>query len=365
MRKILLTGCLLIICSAIHAQDCTDDNLAVLPGKWISRSGWGAVQDSKADELREKPIADAVIENIRKNFPWTVIGGDITTGTFGSGDDRRAIPMRKICKSYSADVYFNPYGCNAGKTFHEESISALSIHFNRLPFDFDHSFYMSGPNATDRDTDPETDIYAILNWLPDVKDGYFDYIQDHVDGTGSNSGKIYRYRTLVKFGKLPYSVMSKKEFYEKWKIKHSIEIKSIEAKNKELAGNTLAGDLLKLNNQMKDLYQNYVDRIDGILKTKSAEELAQPAYEGEQEGEYFESLEASVYKAYIVKPNYAYYSVKVSKNSPQLITIVHVYGMGKDDDGNRTYLDEKFYKALEKMKIFDFLTERLKPLIVQ
>jgi hypothetical protein len=159
--------------------------------------------------------------------------------------------------------------------------------------------------------------------------------------------------------------MSKKEFYEKWRKKYQIEIENIEAKNKELAGNDQLKDLLKLNNQLKESYQNYIDRIDGLLKTKSAEDLAKPAFEGEQEGLYFESLESSVYKAYIVKPNLAYYNSNTSKNNPQVITICQEYASARDDQGKISYADEEFFRALEKMNIFDFLTEKLKPLIVQ
>jgi hypothetical protein len=159
--------------------------------------------------------------------------------------------------------------------------------------------------------------------------------------------------------------MTKKEFYEKWRRKHLIEIENREAKNKELAGNDQLKDLIKLNNQLKDIVQGYVDRINNLLKTKTAEELAQPAFEGEQEGLYFESLEASVYKAYIVKPNLAYYNGNISKNSPQVVTICQWYGMGKDDNGNKSYGDENFYNALEKMNVFDLLTVKLKTLIVQ
>jgi hypothetical protein len=39
--------------------------------------------------------------------------------------------------------------------------------------------------------------------------------------------------------------------------------------------------------------------------------------------------------------------------------------MDKDAPGIKKYSCEKFYKALEDMKIFDLLTEKLKPLIVQ
>jgi hypothetical protein len=105
--------------------------------------------------------------------------------------------------------------------------------------------------------------------------------------------------------------------------------------------------------------------IAGFLLMLCSTSYAQPAFEGEQEGEYFVSLQASVYKAYIVKLNYSCYNSKLPKSSPQDITIIQYYGMDKDDNGNRFYSCEKFYKALNSMKIFDLLTQKLKPMIVQ
>jgi hypothetical protein len=364
ITKLLFVCWLLLHGSPNYAQPCTEANVRSLPGKWILENAWSSAEDTKADVLKEKPIADAILEAIRKNFPRTVVGGRILYGTSGS-NDRRPIPLRKLCKDYYAHLSYNDYGCTLGKVFIEEGASSLSLRFNQLPFTFEYSFYTPGPNAKETDTDPETDKYDILHWLPDVKDGYFDYIMDNVDGTGNTPGRIARYRTVFKPGKLPYSLMSKKEFYEKWRIKRRIEIANMEDKNKELEGNDQLKDLLKLNNQLKAISQGYLDQIESLLKTKSAEELAKPAFEGEQEGLYFESLEASVYKAYIIKPNMAYYNSKVSINSPQVVTICQGYQMYKDDKGNNGYGDEDFYNALEKMKAFDFLTEKLKLLIVQ
>jgi hypothetical protein len=164
--------------------------------------------------------------------------------------------------------------------------------------------------------------------------------------------------------------MSKKEFYEKWKIKYQRELTNQEAEklklSKELAGNPYLAQSLEAHDQYISLYKNYINKIDEILKTRSAEELSQPAFEGEEQGEYFASRQAPDYlRAFIVKPNHDYFNNKLPKSSPQIITIQQRYGMDKDENGNKQYSDENFYKALEKMKIFDFLTEKLKPLIVQ
>ncbi|MBS1666608.1 MAG: hypothetical protein JST58_04455 [Bacteroidetes bacterium] len=365
MGKIFLVFllCVMVIANS-RTQNCTDSNVKNMPGKWILDNGWGSSADTKDDVLKEKPIADGILETIKKNFPWPPVGGRILYGSSGS-NDRRPIPLRKLCKDFYLTLNYNHYFCAAGKIAIEDGDNTLSVKFNQLPFTFENSFYMPGPNAKETDADPETDKYEILHWLPDVKDGYFDYIVDQGDGTGNTAGRIVKYRTICKPGKLPYSLMTKKEFYEKWRNKYRVLIENIEAKNKELAGNPQLKDLLKLNNQLKEPYQAYIDKIDGLLKTKSAKELAQPAFEGEQEGLYFESLEASVYRAYIVKPNLAYYNNNISKNIPQVISICQQYKMGKDDQGKISYADEAFYRALEKMNVFDLLTEKLKPLILQ
>jgi hypothetical protein len=369
MKRIIL----LFLTFTIHfvncqAQDCTDANVSSLPGKWKSIPG-SFFNHSKEEVLKEKPLADAVVESIRKNFSWSVVGGVITYESCGFYTDPRPFPIVKICNLYSAGLYFNAYHCDAGKITIEEGLSALNIRFNDLPFDFGNSFYTPGPNATQSDTDPQTDVYATLKWLPEVIEGYFDYIQDNVDGTGNTAGKILRYRIITKPGKIPYTLMNKKEYYEKWKKKHLAVIKNIEGEkanlSKDLAGNAQLPALLQQHDQYIGLYQQYINKIDAILKTTAAKDLEHPAYEGEEEGAYFENLQASLYKAYIVKINYDYFDNKLSKTSPQIITIVQRYSMGQDDNGNRNYSDEAFYKALEKMNLFDLLTEKLKSQIVQ
>jgi hypothetical protein len=363
MKILLFTTGVMLLCYSNYAQTCSDSNVRSMPGKWQLDNAWFSSADTKNDVLKEKPIADALLESIKKNFPWSPVGGRIIYGTSGS-NDRRPATLQKLCKDYSIHFDYNACGCSLGRIYIEEGASALAVHFNQLPFSFEYSFYTSGPNAKETDIDPETDKYEVLHWLPEVKDGYFDYIIDKGDGTGNTPGRIARYRTVCKPGKLPYSLMTKKEFYEKWRTKRRIEIENMESKNNELTANPAFKDLLTLNNQMKAIEQRYLERIDSLLKTKSAEDLAKPAFEGEQEGLYFESVETSVYKAYIVKPNLAYYNSSASKNSPQVVTICQWYEMYKDDKGTNGYGNENFYNALKKMNVFDFLTEKLKPLIV-
>ena len=200
---------------------------------------------------------------------------------------------------------------------------------------------------------------------------YFDFIKDDGDGSGNQTGNVRKSRTLIKNNRLPYAVMNKKEFYEKWKHKHEIEIENLEAGKatfkKELAGSDQLDGILKHYDQMKGVYQDYIDKINNLLKNKSAEALAQPAYEGEELGDYFESRQADGYqRAYIVKPNFDYYNYTLNdKAAPQLITLRFDYYQDADAPGNRRYNCPKFHKALEKMNVFDLLAEKLHPLIVQ
>lgn len=372
MKKVLFLGYLLLICYTNYAQTCNGISLDTLQGKWIYINNDPATHETKQEILKEKQYMDGVNELVKKNISWVPVGGDIAYEIVWEGEGRRPAQLIKITNTFYASFKFKSFSCDNGKISHNFDVATyFSTRFNDLPFEFDHSFYASGPKATDADVDPQTDTYAILNWLPDVKDGYFDYIKDQVDGTGNNaSGYVYRYRTICKPGKLPYLLMSKKEFYEKWRIKHKVEIENIEAGKtrykKDLAGNDQLPVLLKQADQFEGIYQNYINKIDAILKNKTPEELSKPAFEGEQEGEYFESVETSVYKAYIVKPNYAYYNSNLNnKSSPQVITCYIRYGTDKNEQGIRAYSDPAFYKALADMKIFDFLTEKLRPLIVQ
>lgn len=369
MKKIWLVGLLLMMCFTNYAQKCNGIRLDTMHGKWIVIPGGTISNDSKGSLKNVKLNLDGLNDLIKKNWKWIPVGGDIAYGAFKESNVARPSIVTKICNSYYARFEFKPFDCDNGKIVHSEVADYVTTYFNDLPFTFSLSFYTPGPKATEMDLDPGTDVYGTLKWLPNVKDGYFDYIQDNLDGTGENTdGYVYRYRTIVKKGKLPYLLMNKKEYYEKWKKKHSIEIENIEADkikfSKELAGNDQLAGILKQSDQYIGIYKNYINKIDGILKTKSAEDLSKPAFEGEQEGEYFESLASSVYKEYIVKPNYDYYS-QIDKYSPQVITFYLRYGTGKNEQGNKIYADSGFYHALEDMKFFDFMAEKLKPMIVQ
>jgi hypothetical protein len=371
-KQLFFAISLLMFCITNYAQQCDDAMLDTLHGKWKTLIP-GSIPSSitKSDVQKERLTMQGVTEIIRKNIPDMPISGNIGYGTFWESDDHRPTPIIKICDSYYTYISYMQFRCYVGKLGGDNDFGDASNFytiFNDLPFRFDNSFYAHGPKGTDHDIDPLTDVYAILRSLPVVKDDYFDYIK--ADGSGNSTGNVSRYRTITKPGRLPYTVVNKKEYYEKWYHKYDVQIEDMEAQNekfrKELAGSDQLEGMLKGNNQFIGIYQNYIDRINNILKTKSAEAIAQPAYEGEDLGQYFESRQADgCLRSFVVKPNFAYYNYTLKNTTaPQLITLDYKYYQDADAFGNKRYNCPKFYKSLQNMNIFDLLTEKLRLLIV-
>jgi hypothetical protein len=132
----------------------------------------------------------------------------------------------------------------------------------------------------------------------------------------------------------------------------------------DLKGTEGLSEFLKSLDQSTEPYQKWVDAIDNNLKNRTTEELAKPAYQGDEQGEYHESRQASDYlRPYFIRPNLDYYDKKLPKSSPQVITMGLRYIMGVDENGNKHHVDEGFYKGLTDMNIFELLTAKLKPFL--
>ena len=372
MKKIFFIISFIVCYHVVLAQECTNANVLSLPGKW-KQGGKGASDHPAADMLVEKNVMDDIIQFIRTNLKWAPAGGDITyNGIYSvNGQDYRPDAVIKICNNYSAYIYFQHYFCGNGKIMRSDYSAKLAAHINSLPFIFSESFFVSkrDKKGNNLEEDPKTDIYAYIPMLPAEKEGQFDYTED--GDKDNRAGVIYTlYRTVTKPGKRPYLIMPKAEYYEKWKIKYRKQIagaemdKSILAELDKLSGNTAATDQ---QNKMIALYQGYINKIDAILRSKSAQELAKPALSGEELGEYYErnSNENGHPLFYIVKPNLPYYNNKLPRHSPQVITISFMHTFMLDPDGNKNKADLAFYEAIQDSKLMDSLAEKLKPLITQ
>lgn len=376
MKKTLILISLLLYTLAVFSQNCTDENVTQIPGKW--KVGMrGSSDQSAADMVKEKALMDDIIKTIRTNFTWSPIGGEITYGNSYSirGLDYRPLPIIKICNQYSPYVFYQHYFCNHGKIALEDFALRVATEINNIPLSFPQTFFKSKKDKLgyDIDKDPETDIFGYVEKLPEVKNGMIEY-DKIISGSNFPSGDVLnvieRYRILIKPGLLPFAVMSKKEYYEKWKIRHLQAIEGYEIVKQQYvdaakpSSNERDRDIMMQDDLIK-LVKNYISKIDEILSSKTADELAGPAFDGEENGEYYETSTKHDPHRYIIKPNFSYYNNTLPRSSPQVITIRFIYHCNTDRDGEKSYDDGAFYNELERMKIFDLLTAKLQPLIVR
>jgi hypothetical protein len=343
------------------SQECTKENVTTITGKW--KTGMkGASDHTVADMAKEKALMDDIMQTIRANFTWQPVGGDITFGNVYSirGLDYRPLPVIKICNQYHPYIFFQHYFCADGKISREDFSVSVTALVNDVPFKFPQTFFESKKDkfGNDIDTDPETAKYGFIDHLPEVKNNMIEYKKTESD----------IYRILTKPGQLPYVPMSKKEYYENWKIKYAKTNEGNEAMKLKFAQGVNAAnnkrDIEMYDGQITQL-KGYISKIDDILNSKPAAALALPAFSGEEAGEYFEAGTNQNPHQYIIKPNLTYYNNKLPKSSPQVITLRFSYASYKDKYGDVHYADEAFYNELERIKIIDLLTAKLQPLIAQ
>jgi len=361
MKKVLIIIGGVLFGHTGFAQDCTNENVSKIPGKW--KPGMrGSSDQTAADMAKEKVLLDDMAQTIRTNFTWQPVGGDITYGNVYSirGLDYRPLPVIKICNQYENYVFYQHYFCANGKIAREDYSIRVSATINDIPLSFPYTFFQSKKDkfGNDIDKDPETAKYGFIDQLPEVKNGMIEYKK-----TASTI-----YRILTKSGQLPYMPMSKKEYYENWKIRYAKMNEQNEAMKLKFAQATNIPDSKKdvemYEGQIAQL-KGYISKIDATLNSKPAAALALPAFTGEEEGEYFESSTKQDPHQYIIKPNLAYYNDKLPKSSPQVITVCFSYSYFTDKYGDKHYADEAFYNEMERIKILDLLTSKLLPLITR
>lgn len=366
MKKILVIVSLVMYNLAAFSQDCTKENVTQIPGKW--KPGLKGDSDhSAADMVKEKALMDDLIKMIRANFTWSPVGGVINYGNAYSirGLDYRPLPVIKICNQYYPYITYQHYFCSNGKIFLEDYVTKLTATINDLPFKFQYTFFKSKKDKLgyDIDKDPETDKYDMIENLPKVRNGMVEYNKYFSDSNDDDLGGSYR--ILTKPGLLPYVVMSKKENYEKWKINHLKSIEEAEVYKQKLVAAAADKRQIEMKDQEIEYYKNIIGKIEEILSSKTAEELARPAFNEEKFGNYYEASTRGDRHLYIIKPNLSYYNNTLPKSSPQVITICFSYYCTVDRDGERHYADEAFYNEMARIKIVDLLTAKLQPLIVR
>jgi hypothetical protein len=368
MKKILILIGFLLFRLVIVAQNCTHEYVTNLPGKWTPGMK-GEVNRSAADLAKEKGLMDDIVQTVRSSFAWVPVGGEIVYGnSYGSrGLDHRPLPVIRICHQYHPYIVFQRYFCGYGKVQLDDFIVEVNASINDLPFDFSKTFFRSKTDKSGNviQEDPETDMYEYIENLPAEKNGMIEYTKT-VFGASTGGDITTKYRILTKPGQLPYHILSKKENYEKRKIERYKNIEEYEdAKIKAAAQGTADKTFIELQDKKIAQEKTWIDKMDEILSSKNSEELAKPAFMGEDFGEYYEVGKANRSLNYIITPNLAYYNNQLPKSSPQVITIRYTYKCTTDKYGDKTYADEAFYNELERIKIMDLLTAKLQPLIAR
>jgi len=367
MKKIVTLISLVLFNLIVIAQNCTDESVKKLPGKW--KPGMkGASDHSAADMVKEKALMDDIIQTVRNSFTWSPVGGEITYGNTYSirGLDYRPLPVIKICHQYSPYIFYQHYYCGWGKPMLEDFIVEVAANINDIPFEFSSGFFRSKKDKLgyDLEKDPETDTYGYIEHLPVEKNGIVEYTK--ISGGATGGDVTTKYRILTKPGQLPFHIVNKRENYEKWKTECNKNIAEYEtAKIKAAALENAAKSFTTSQDEKIADEKKRIDKIDGIVNSKSSEQLAQPAFMGEDFGEYYEVGKANRSLNYIIRPNLAYYNSQLPKSSPQVITIKFTYKSFTDKYGDKTYADEAFYNELERIKIIDLLTAKLQPLIAR
>jgi hypothetical protein len=381
MKKTLLLLIVLSTTCAVFAQECTDENVKSLPGKWKPGQKGAVSGHSAADLAKEKEIMDNVYKQIRKIFSWTPVGGDITYSNIycDRSLDYRPKPVINICNKYYHEFFYQGYLCHNGKIDLNEYSLSLTTHFNDIPFKFSESFFVSkkDKDGMDIEESPQADKFAYVV-APSEKNGALYYATYNLSDRVEEPGIVNVNLIISKPGKLPYIIMSKKEYYERWKIKYKKLMAADEAQKAEVAKTLKQVSEKEYNEYVEMLekghavYREMIAKIDLILNSKSAEELSAPATFGEERGEYIEKMvfehdDGTIAERapYVIKPNFSYYNNRLPKYSPQVITISFRYSYSLEENSKKRYADEICYKALENAQLMDLLADKIKPLIAE
>jgi hypothetical protein len=379
MKNVFFVLVITVIVCKSQAQTCTGEDLSRIPGSWKpSPLLKGSNTHLPELEAREKDICDRILEFVRLNFKYVPMGGDIFYNNVYNLDaynSPKSGRLKKTGYAYEAAFRFLGFTCNNGRLENMPgSLIQMHVTMNNIPFPLTRSFFVSSmdKNGNRLEQDPETDTYGFSAVLPDGKARYLDYTDDKIEGNGADeTHQVDQYRMLYKPGKPPFIMISKKEYYEKWKKYYLQQMQQKEtvidansAEMKQMAG----GDkMIAQEKKMARTDDVFVNKIKGILRSKSAAELARPAIAGEEQGAYFEQIiPNSDHAAYIIKANPAYHNPALPLYAPQVITIhLNYFKRKRSNEGGWNYHAEAVYKELERIKIMDLLAEKLQPMIAQ
>jgi len=341
------------------AQDCGLETLLKQPGHWIPTRISSASDVTAADLARQKVIVNSITQPIQQKYSPKGVDIEPRSGNLGANRIAKHIPSGNF---YTVNWTFVKHDCPYNKALIDKKLSGaygidvIRLHINDFAFSFDDPFFVpEQPN----EENPQTDVLTFVDGMP-VKEGVA-WNWNTVGRTGTDEN----FWLIAQDDKLPFLVISKKEFAERLKVYYQKKIKEAELnytnnmKSAEEAYENInkfnTAEATKFKEQSavehkkmleleKKQYTKNITVVDNILKTDKA--LNDPAIIDHIKG-YFEFegfVEASHhYARYAIKPNPAYFNPKLPKSSPQFMVLYY----NVDADPIFKVAREEFFKAFD------------------
>lgn len=301
--KIYFTTALLFFSLCAFSQDCTKEFLAQKQGTWKVGQQGSINNVNPTDLAKEKSL----LSNLHKmvSTKYTPMGCQISYSTvFGkelnAGVNWIADPfhysmyvLRYICDSHSMDKskYYVDYSTPTTVDITANVIFSL----NTL-----YAAEMAGDDFRG---------YLKLKQKPKILQGYY-FMGEEVVGDAGTEYEIKESRWLITYNDtLPFYYVTRKEYL-------LIQKKRLEKAIKENSGDN-------------GYSAKFISNINEYLK-KTETELNEPAICMWNEEERFEKFvdEGTRGSFFAIKPNLDYYHKKLSKSSPQFITVVYKLSTG-------------------------------------
>jgi hypothetical protein len=279
----------------VYGQDCNPAMVSQKPGIW--KEGMkGSVSGIPAAELeKEKKVVAAIHLMFKSKYSPVGVEADYN-GSYDRPDTEVPVNI------YDYNIYFLHYICkgNVIKT-NDETSTTLTVSANR----FDSKIY----EKPDENNLPAEGFYS-LKKMPVATDGNY-YFEEKASLGMGETGKSRNW--LITYdNKLPFSVVTKKEFLEKQKNMLILAMpKAIEGANASYKTKT------------EQDYKKAIAKIETLLKLPSADS-DQPAIVKQDPNDYLSFLFTTNDDAFakvLIKPNSGYFNSKIPRSSPQFFVV--------------------------------------------
>lgn len=329
----------------LSAQNCNQETLAKMPGKWTEGMKGSTGRTSSADIAKEKIIIGNIHKTLQQNYKPMGVDADYNGIYYNTESQYR------WGNTYGYVLRLMPLICTAngvGKA-HETSTS-LTVAVNNTAF---------GPEIYEPfiDSSPWDMGFRSITKMPVKKENYYFYTEETSLGFGIRGPQ---YTWLITYdNKLPFLWVSRKEFLEKRKQKliagreqEATQVKSnypirpkaeqeaakqqmLDKYAKQAGGQELAKRYLANYKTDEEIYKEKLAiamkgydialaKVEADLKM-SVSELGQQAIVKQDPNTVMSHLFTNAedpFAQILIKPNSDYFDKKLSRTSPQFFSIV-------------------------------------------